>query len=119
MHNFELNKYCDFVNYQTQHRAIFVHQPAKVTKMISIMEHFWIDTISVTKCSRKVSSSQYNRVFLSAQPILAGSLVGTHTQIVGSNRLAIRGGRVPESFHRSHCSVVAFLSHSLAKPSGD
>ena len=33
VHNFELNKDDGFVNYQTQHRANPMHQPAKVTQI--------------------------------------------------------------------------------------
>ena len=30
-----------------------MHQTAEVAQMISIMEHFWTDTLSVTNCSRQ------------------------------------------------------------------
>ena len=53
-----------------------MHQPAKVTQMISVMEHFWIDAVSVANCARQVHQTQHNRG-LEGQTILA--------RIVGEN----------------------------------
>ena len=41
-----------------QHRATFMHHPAKVTQMISIMEHGWI---SVTIGSRQIHQTRHHR----------------------------------------------------------
>ena len=38
-----------------------MHPPANMTQMISITEHLWIETISMTKCSRHVYQTQHNR----------------------------------------------------------
>ena len=37
-----------FVNYHTQHRASFPHQPAKAAQFVLIVEPAWIETISLT-----------------------------------------------------------------------
>ena len=51
-----------------------MHQQAKVTQIISILEPPWIETISVTNGSKQVH--------------LAESLVGALTRFVGLNRLS-------------------------------
>ena len=75
-----------FVKYQTQHRANLMHQPAKVTQMISIMDHFF-DRHDQRDHLSQTSSSDSTQLW-SQRPILATSLVGTFTTFVGSNRLS-------------------------------
>ena len=57
VHHFEPNTDRGFVFYQT-HRVNFVHQPAKVAQMISMMEH---GRIRMTECSRQVHQIEHNR----------------------------------------------------------
>ena len=85
--NFEPNTDCGFANCQTQHRASLMHQPAKVTQTISVMEPSWIETITVTNCSKQVHQSQHRRG-LKDQTKWAETLVGAFTTFVGSNRLS-------------------------------
>ena len=97
-HNFELNKYCGFVKNQTQHRANLLHQPVNVTQMF---QHFGIDTMSVTNCSRQVHQTQHNRgLKCQTNP---GKIVGGNTHKIRGLKqmMTLRGGRIPESFHRS------------------
>ena len=106
------------MNCLTEHRANFVHQPTKVTQLISIIESSWIET--TTNGSKDVHQSQLHRG-LRVRPILAKIVVG-NTDII---RVTIRGGRGPESHRRSTFSVVAALvppAQQMAKrsrPSSD
>ena len=71
--------------------------------MIRIMEHSQRNQMFQTSFIR------LNTIVVSkAKPILTLSLVGTLTKFMGiTTIITLRGGRVPESFHRSQFSVVA------------
>ena len=88
-------------NYRTQLQASFVHPPAELIQMISIMEPSLIETISVTTCSKRAHQSK-NHPGLQGQSNL-GRIVGvsTHTTRGTEQIIKFRGGSVPESFHRS------------------
>ena len=92
------DKKTGLVNYQTQHRANLMHQPAKVTQRVSIMEHFWIDPISVTNRSTHIHQSQHNRG-RKGQTDLGNIVGGNIHHIRGIKQInTIRGGRVLGSF---------------------
>ena len=77
--------------------------------MVSIMEPSWIETISVTNCSGQMHQTQHNRG-LRYQTNLGSIVGGSAHKICGIKQIVtFRGGRVPESFHRSSFSVVAAL----------
>ena len=100
---------CGFVNYQTQHQANFVHQPAKVTQMISNMDPSRIESISVTYRSKQVHQLQHNHG-LKDQANFGRIIVRSTDKIRGIKQIiSLRGGSVPESFPRSPFSVVAAL----------
>ena len=107
MLDFEKIEDYGLVNQRSLCQASFMHQLAKMTLMISIVEPSWIPVAPNKFISLK------NRWW-------------EHSQNRGVKQIiTIRGGRVPESFHRSHFSVLAtsvLLVHQMAKrshPSAD
>ena len=86
-----------------------MHQLAKVTQMISIMERSWIGTISVANRSKQVHQSQHNHGF-KGQPNLVRIVGGSIHKIRGIKQIiTFGGGKALGSFHRSQFSVVAAL----------
>ena len=73
------------VGFPCMHIHKFTHLRQQTTL---IMEHFWIGTISMTNCSRRVHQTQHNRG-LKCQTNLCRIDGGRHSQnLSGSNRLS-------------------------------
>ena len=87
-----------------------MHQLAKVTQMISIMERSWIGTISVANRSKQVHQSQQHSHGFKGQTNLVRIVGGSIHKIRGIKQIiTFGGGKVLDCFHRSQFSVVAAL----------
>ena len=77
-----------------------MHQPEKLTQMISLKEQSWTEAMSVTDRSQQVHQSQYHCSL--GQTNLGRITGGSVHKISGTKQvIKIRGCRVDESHHHS------------------
>ena len=94
---------------RTQHRVNHVHQPATLTRILSIMEPSWVETISAINCSKQVLLSRHNRCLKGQTNLGRITGVSYHKNRGVKQIIMVRGGGFLQTFHHSPCSVVTAL----------